>query len=305
MFKYSQCQLSKDDDILVAISGIAKVVERSMNDEYLAGLWRSTLLIDLLWSTKRSQWPTENISATRLIPFRAPTWSWASIKGQVWPSDHYCLPDIDTDRNPLVIFVAEMVDIRIEATTDDQTGQVDKGFLSIRSSIFNGVFGKPWEGLEENLLIQIGHYEFCGFVYIDDLEAMESCKGKKDTDILCMPICMQGPRLIDHEKGLESIGLNEEFESSSDEEQTQERESDNEVEDDAGRITLKGLALAPVEDCEGHFVRIGVFIVVRQAKLGSQFPWYYGRNDLHTNECEYREFQLEYERINKTLVVLV
>jgi hypothetical protein len=307
VFKYSQCQLSKDDDILVAISGVAKVVERAMNDEYLAGLWRSMLLIDLLWNTKRSQWPTENVLTTRPIPVRAPTWSWASIKGQVWPSDHNHLPDIDSDRNPLVVFIAEIVDVRIEATGDDQTGQVDMGFLSVRGSIFNGVFGKPWEGLEENLLIQIGHHEFCGFVYIDDLKAMESCKGKKDTDLLCMPICTEGPGPIDHEKGLESIGSNEEFKNTSYEEQTQgdELESTDEVEDEAGRITLKGLVLAPVEDCEGHFVRIGVFNVVLQATLRSQYPWYYERNDLHANECDYGEFQLEYRRITKPLIVLV
>lgn len=46
---YSNCQLSKEEDMLVAISGIAKEVQRVMNDEYMAGMWKRTFVSDLLW----------------------------------------------------------------------------------------------------------------------------------------------------------------------------------------------------------------------------------------------------------------
>jgi len=116
---------------------------------------------------------------------------------------------------------------------------------------------------------------------------------------------MEGPGLVDHGKGLESTGSNKAFKTISNEEQSQGEESTDEVEDEAGRITLEGLVLAPAEDCGGHFVRIGVFEALLQAKLNSQSPWYYGPNDLHANKHDYREFQLEYGQMKKSLVVLV
>jgi len=47
-------------------------------DQYLAGLWRSTLVVDLLWRSEdpRKSW--------RLPGQYAPTWSWTSITGPVY-----------------------------------------------------------------------------------------------------------------------------------------------------------------------------------------------------------------------------
>ena len=45
---YSRCDLTRATDKLIAISGVAKLIEREFNDEYLAGHWRSSLLESLL-----------------------------------------------------------------------------------------------------------------------------------------------------------------------------------------------------------------------------------------------------------------
>ncbi|KAE8330145.1 hypothetical protein BDV39DRAFT_170814 [Aspergillus sergii] len=44
------------------------------NDTYIAGLWRNTLCLDLLWRGNRE---------SELATWQAPSWSWASINGKV------------------------------------------------------------------------------------------------------------------------------------------------------------------------------------------------------------------------------
>ena len=79
---YSRCNLTRPDDKLVALGGIARRASESLQacgrlDSYLAGLWRNRLLSELLWNTGYR-------SASRYTgPYRAPTWSWASIDGEV------------------------------------------------------------------------------------------------------------------------------------------------------------------------------------------------------------------------------
>lgn len=82
VFKYSGRALTKHSDRLPAISGIARAVQIVTDDTYLAGLWRSNLLHCLLWT---SAWYDSKglISHTRPESFLAPSWSWASVAGQV------------------------------------------------------------------------------------------------------------------------------------------------------------------------------------------------------------------------------
>ncbi|KAK3315622.1 heterokaryon incompatibility protein-domain-containing protein, partial [Apodospora peruviana] len=78
--RYSELALSVAGDKLVALAGVAEriIAARSSGDEYLAGLWRSTFLSDLLW------YPNNRRARPQLsLEFRAPTWSWASAEGKV------------------------------------------------------------------------------------------------------------------------------------------------------------------------------------------------------------------------------
>jgi hypothetical protein len=60
----------------VAISGIARAAKDETNDEYVAGMWKRDLEAQLCWSTDVGMSP-------RPTPYRAPTWSWASVDGIV------------------------------------------------------------------------------------------------------------------------------------------------------------------------------------------------------------------------------
>ncbi|KAJ4390556.1 hypothetical protein N0V93_004152 [Gnomoniopsis smithogilvyi] len=49
LLAYVRCSLTKDEDKLVALSGVAKDFARAVGDEYLAGLWRRNFVNELLW----------------------------------------------------------------------------------------------------------------------------------------------------------------------------------------------------------------------------------------------------------------
>ncbi|KAK4101573.1 hypothetical protein N658DRAFT_485895 [Parathielavia hyrcaniae] len=75
---YSSRNLTNSADKLSAISGLAAMMTRAMavvgasQDTYLAGLWASDLPTGLTWTTS---------GGTRPAPYRALTWSWASLDG--------------------------------------------------------------------------------------------------------------------------------------------------------------------------------------------------------------------------------
>jgi hypothetical protein len=71
---HSVLDMSNEKDILPSVSGFVKQrlsTPSHLGDEYLARLWKSTLVRDLLWTTGEI--------FARPRKWRAPSWSWASI----------------------------------------------------------------------------------------------------------------------------------------------------------------------------------------------------------------------------------
>ncbi|KAL2877030.1 hypothetical protein SGCOL_007650 [Colletotrichum sp. CLE4] len=75
---YTAQYLTKGEDKLIAVQALAKAMEEAVDDCYVAGLWESRLVEDLLWACSA---PGEKARYSRQITWRAPTWSWASIDG--------------------------------------------------------------------------------------------------------------------------------------------------------------------------------------------------------------------------------
>ncbi|KAL9125265.1 MAG: hypothetical protein Q9217_005501 [Psora testacea] len=76
--KYTQTKLTFDSDRLIAIAGVAKVVQQLLGraeDDYLAGMWKQGLAVDLLWRVVSRKGKPES--------YVAPSWSWASVRGEV------------------------------------------------------------------------------------------------------------------------------------------------------------------------------------------------------------------------------
>lgn len=112
---YARCALSHASDKFVAISGIAKDFAKTIDDEYLAGLWRGNFINGLLWSaTSRDGYDDQLPPATRPKVYRAPSWSWASLD----------TPSLKTQaaHYQLCGDYAEILDVGIELASDDPTG---------------------------------------------------------------------------------------------------------------------------------------------------------------------------------------
>lgn len=115
---YSQCCLTQETDRLVAISGVAAKVNETMDDEYLAGMWREHLPYNLTWQASG-----EN---KRPATYTAPSWSWASITGKV-------------QKNPLKNLLyeqsVEIVEASVELAGPSRFGQVTNGFIKLKGSL--------------------------------------------------------------------------------------------------------------------------------------------------------------------------
>jgi hypothetical protein len=117
IFAYSGLHLTLDKDKLPALSGVAKqMLSIRPGDEYLAGLWKKTILSDLRWCL----WG-EN--SKRPAKYRSPSWSWASIDG-IFNIEYY-----DANSKSAINDHANCVDVSITPAGADSTGEVSSGYL--------------------------------------------------------------------------------------------------------------------------------------------------------------------------------
>ena len=117
---YSSSLLTVGDDKLIALSGIAKRQQAQLKDQYIAGLWRSFLPSQLLWSVKDCR-QINNFPSVRPSKYRAPSWSWASVDGVV---DSGGFADDG--------FLIDIVEVSVVPATSDPTSIVESGYLRIR-----------------------------------------------------------------------------------------------------------------------------------------------------------------------------
>ena len=112
---YASRSLTQGTDKLIALSGVAKRLQEVWNSRYLAGLWETGLIRWLCWS------PTEGFYALppRPAPYRAPTWSWASIDRAVKFSR-----ELDQFPGSQCSVEATILDIQYSPATSDITGAI-------------------------------------------------------------------------------------------------------------------------------------------------------------------------------------
>jgi hypothetical protein len=122
---YSGRHLSEFRDIFPAASGIAHNFAQHVGDEYIAGLWKSDLVRGLLWR----HYPRHAIQATKM-PYRAPSWSWASVAGKTSWRAYYQFQK----RNSFEILSAEA-----SIVGADDMGRVESGILIVRGRIIPAI----------------------------------------------------------------------------------------------------------------------------------------------------------------------
>jgi hypothetical protein len=108
---YGERKLSKPSDKLPAISGIASIFAKRLKDQYLAGLWKSDLVVGLSW---------EGLHCKRVGEYRAPSWSWASVDGTIG-----CIAEFPY--TPL----ATIIDVKVELKGGNPYGEILEGRIRI------------------------------------------------------------------------------------------------------------------------------------------------------------------------------
>ncbi len=79
IWHYGTCSVSDPSDKLSALANIARAFRGILEDEYVAGLWKSSLIECLCW---------QSVDCTPVGEYRAPSWSWASVDGLVGMGFH-------------------------------------------------------------------------------------------------------------------------------------------------------------------------------------------------------------------------
>jgi len=90
ILEYTRSNLTRISDCLIALQGLASQIERTAGRRYCAGHWLDAALpLSLLWSAGPLKLP-------RPSEYRAPTWSWASINGQLTFDIEPLIPEAET-----------------------------------------------------------------------------------------------------------------------------------------------------------------------------------------------------------------
>jgi len=137
--QYTARKLTKEEDKLPALSGLARRMANITNDSYHAGLWRRDLAYGLAWRMHvyepvhfcgnpehdteiAALTPAERCIASHPRAWRAPSWSWAAVDGQVefQRLDHKIL--------------VEVVECRTQLAGEDEFGMIEGGFVEVKVS---------------------------------------------------------------------------------------------------------------------------------------------------------------------------
>ncbi|KAF9483608.1 HET-domain-containing protein [Pholiota conissans] len=174
---YSQRNITDPNDKLIAVSGLAAQFQTFFGSDYLAGLWRHTLLQDLLWFKDYQE------RLPRPEKYCAPSWSWAAINGRVITGmfDDYRL---DSERYQLE--TCEIMDCSVVCANELETfGSVVGGVLQLRAPLVKAGWNPTAEIpdlfiFEDGLQVRVGHS------YPDSKESEE--RARKEEEVWVVPM---------------------------------------------------------------------------------------------------------------------
>ncbi|KAM7211285.1 chromosome transmission fidelity [Rhypophila decipiens] len=128
--EYTAHSLTYLSDMLPAIQGLAVQMQRHRKSEYLAGLWRDTLIQDMCWRTTNDHSRISNHNTSRArTPHnqqQAPTWSWVSVDSAIE------FTRLNSQKK--VLQYPLILDIQVQLP-NLQTGQCRNGFIELESSL--------------------------------------------------------------------------------------------------------------------------------------------------------------------------
>jgi hypothetical protein len=113
---YSKGKLTRSEDKLIALSGVAERIRQSSGLTYVAGLWRQNMPLDLLWRTRIRA--GEGELSPRSPTYRAPTWSWGSLDTEIEGWCFFLYPLLN--REEKISCIAEIVSAELLTHPDDK-----------------------------------------------------------------------------------------------------------------------------------------------------------------------------------------
>lgn len=141
--QYSTRYLSYPSDKLPALSGLATEIQFYTKDGYLAGLWEGDLARGLLWAASgqdRLQRPTE--------VYRAPSWSWASVEGEIYYDGVNHLDSGDSQAPKEIML--EVLDAEAKPTGLNPLGAVHTGHITMGGFLKATLFSRTASPLDRS-----------------------------------------------------------------------------------------------------------------------------------------------------------
>ncbi|KAK4455192.1 heterokaryon incompatibility protein-domain-containing protein [Podospora aff. communis PSN243] len=210
VYRYHQLDMTNKGDIFPAISGLAKHFQQARGSTYVAGLWRDDFPRALLWyrnglprhsycSSCKNQdgdvvWSRDWHEGGYVQPWRAPTWSWASLKSGV-DSILVLGPAFGLYFEPYCEIVAAMA----QPAGTDPTGELLEGgsYLTITGQLIPAVLRIDKSAIWAHNTHQLDILQHHGYsFYVDDTYFHEALMGGFDPASSDFHVCDTFPASI-------------------------------------------------------------------------------------------------------------
>ncbi|KAH8686168.1 heterokaryon incompatibility protein-domain-containing protein [Ilyonectria robusta] len=116
LWGYGGRKLTWASDKLPAMSGLARIYHEILQDEYLAGVWKTNIVEGICWQGLDCSSPPND-------EYRAPSWSWASVDG---------IAATGFSGND---YLATAIDSHVEVDGENPFGKVKNGWLRLKAPL--------------------------------------------------------------------------------------------------------------------------------------------------------------------------
>jgi hypothetical protein len=138
--QYTRCSLTMAKDKMVALSALARQVQAQLGPEvrYVAGIWDKFVATQLFWQVSGD--------ARRPAEYRAPSWSWMSVDGQISIEHVYQLNQREV--------VLEVLEMQVTTTgLDEFVGPITDGLLAVRGMLIRATMTYDEQTEEASLVV--------------------------------------------------------------------------------------------------------------------------------------------------------
>jgi hypothetical protein len=203
VYHYARRYLTCAGDRLPAVSGIARLVARRLDQSYVAGLWSDDLVVGLIWTTG---YPDQSL-ALKPSRYPGPSWSWASVNKDItylaaWIRKHHAedwfkgSKSISQLEGGDWVPCLEVKNWSVELAGDDPYAEVKSGQLTILGRIRQVMVKTPANPYESrsSLMYEPGHS--VDVVYYPDFPE-PSTAPDVGLSVYCLPLGFLNPDPIE------------------------------------------------------------------------------------------------------------